>query len=344
MSTADVRQVTEELEVGTAAGESNSWNWHPDIPIRYSPLFERPLKPIAVVKWFASAWLPLTELTCYLLLAFVVWRWVQPPLAQTETLEFGWVAALWARNLFMMTLIATFLHLWLYTWRKQGDRYRYMRNTPTAEHKKFLGGRQLTDNVFWVLMSGVTVWTVYEAILWLAFANGIAPLVSFAEQPVWFVLWFPLIGIWYSFHFYWIHRLLHWKPMYDHFHCVHHRNVTTGPWSGFSMHPVEHTLYLSSLLIHLIVPSHPIHMVFHAYWLTLATATSHSGYEALIVGRSSRTTIATFFHQLHHRYFTCNYGNVELPMDRWFSSFNDGSSVETRRLQARWVETRQTNQ
>ena len=44
------------------------------------------------------------------------------------------------------------------------------------------------------------------------------------------------------------------------------------------------------------------------------------------------TTIATFFHQLHHRFFTCNYGNVELPMDRWFGSFNDGSTAATKRL------------
>ena len=339
-TTAGAQQPDNELVIGTPAGASSAWNWHPDIPIRYSPLFEWPLKPLAIVKWFVLAWLPLTELVCYLVLAIVIWRWVQPPPAETTTLAFGWVSGVWLRNIVMMALIATVLHLWLHTWRKQGDTYRYMRNLPTAKHKKFLGGRQLTDNMFWVLTSGVTLWSAYEVLLWLAYANGISPTITFAEHPIWFVLWFPLIGIWYSFHFYWIHRFLHWKPMYDHFHSVHHRNVTTGPWSGFSMHPVEHLLYLSSLLIHLVVPSHPIHMLFHAYWLTLATATSHSGFEALLLGRSYRTTIATFFHAMHHRYFTCNYGNTELPMDRWFGSFNDGTSMETRRLQAEWVEQR----
>ncbi|MFT7675625.1 MAG: hypothetical protein ACI845_004052 [Gammaproteobacteria bacterium] len=61
------------------------------------------------------------------------------------------------------------------------------------------------------------------------------------------------------------------------------------------MHPVEHMLYISSLLIHLVAPSHPVHMLFHAYWLTLATATSHSGYEALVLKGNSRVTIANFF-------------------------------------------------
>ena len=195
---------TDELIIGTPAGKSKSWNWHPDIPIQYSPLFSFPPNPLAAIKWFASAWLPLTELTCYLLLAIAVYLRVQPPLAETTSLEAGWIGALWLRNLIMMALIATSLHLWLYRWRKQGDSYRFMRNSPTAESKKFLSGYQIWDNVFWTLASGVTIWTLYESGMWFAFANGFAPMVSFAEHPIWFVIWFPLIGIWYSFHFYWV--------------------------------------------------------------------------------------------------------------------------------------------
>ena len=171
--------VTDELVSGSPAGESKSWNWHPDIPIQYSPLFSYPLHPLAVCKWFISAWLPLTELTIYLLIAILVWNGIQPPLAETTTLEFGWVSALWARNIIMMTAIATILHLWLYRWHKQGNDYRFMRTSPTAENRKFLGGHQLRDNIFWVLVSGVTIWSLYETGFWLAYANGIAPMISF---------------------------------------------------------------------------------------------------------------------------------------------------------------------
>ena len=97
------------------------------------------------------------------------------------------------------------------------------------------------------------------------------------------------------------------------------------------MHPVEHLLYLSSLFVMLVIPSHPAHMLFLAFWLTLATATSHSGYRELIVG-NFRTTIEHFHHQLHHRYFNCNYGNSDMPLDQWFGSFNDGTSAATKRL------------
>ena len=32
-----------------------------------------------------------------------------------------------------------------------------------------------------------------------------------------------------------------------------------------------------------------------------------------------------FFHQLHHRYFECNYGELTSPLDKWFGSFHDGT-------------------
>ena len=316
MAIGNPADTTEELVSGAPAGASKSWSWHPAIPIGYSPLFEFPPNPVRIARHFVRAWLPLTEFTCYLLLAMGVWFWLQPPLAETMSFSTNWIVPMWLLNIIMMSRIATGLHLWLHTWRKQGDAY------------------------FWTLASGGTGWTIYEAVMWVSYANGVAPFATFEDRPVWFVLLFLLLPVWQSLHFFCIHRLLHWKPLYDRVHSVHHRNIAIGPWSGLSMHPVEHLLYLSGLFILMLVPSHPMHMLFYAYWLALATATSHSGFEKLIVGKSYETTIAVFHHQLHHRYFTCNYGNVEMPMDRWFGSHNDGTSSETRRLQAEWVKTR----
>ena len=42
-----------------------------------------------------------------------------------------------------------------------------------------------------------------------------------------------------------------------------------------------------------------------------------------------------FFHQLHHRYFECNYGTVEMPWDRWFGSFHDGSQQGSEKTRER---------
>ena len=33
----------------------------------------------------------------------------------------------------------------------------------------------------------------------------------------------------------------------------------------------------------------------------------------------------SYFHQLHHRYFECNYGEPDIPFDHWFGTSHDGS-------------------
>lgn len=175
----------------------------------------------------------------------------------------------------------------------------------------------------------MTVWTGYEVLVWLAYANGWAPMIMFAGNPFWFVALFPLMPVIQSFHFYLVHRALHIPLVYRHVHYLHHRNVSIEPWSGLSMHPVEHLIYLSLLLMFLVVPAHPVHFLFMGYYLSLATATSHAGFENLVIGGSPRLKIGAFFHQLHHRFFECNYGNQETPWDKWFGFYHDGSPEAT---------------
>ena len=98
------------------------------------------------------------------------------------------------------------------------------------------------------------------------------------------------------------------------------------------MHPIEHVGYLSLLLIFLVVPAHPIHLLFIGYSLALSSATSHAGLENLVLGDKAPLKIGSFHHQLHHRYFECNYGGPEMPWDNWFGSFHDGSSEATKRV------------
>jgi len=146
-----------------------------------------------------------------------------------------------------------------------------------------------------------------------------------SDNPIWFILLFLLTPIWISFHFYWVHRWLHWPPLYRLAHALHHRNTNVGPWSGLSMHPVEHVIFFSSILIHFILPSSPVHILFHMQHQSLTAATSHTGYEAMLIKDKKHLALGTFHHQMHHRYFDCNYGNLEMPWDKWFGSFHDGT-------------------
>ena len=311
------------------------WNWHPELPIGNSPIFSWPPKPVAAIKWLARSWLQLSEQLIFAILAVVVWLYFQPALELCKELSFGWIAQVYVRNLVLMVVVAGGLHLYFYSYRLQGKRLKYDGRDMVRKARSYSFNDQLWDNVFWSIASGVTQWTAYEVLLLWAFANGYAPRLTFADNPVGFLAWFIAVPIWTSLHFYWIHRFLHWPPLYRIAHSLHHRNTNIGPWSGLSMHPIEHVIFLSSVLIHFVIAAHPIHLFFHMYWNTLGAATTHTGYEGMLVKDKNQLNLGSFHHQLHHRYFECNYGNQPMPWDKWFGTFHDGTPEATEKVRER---------
>lgn len=311
------------------------WNHVPDVPIQVSPFFSWPPDPVRMARWIAARWLGIAENVLVLALTTISWLWFQPPLEVTATLAPGWIFGLWLRNMVLMTLVAGSLHWFFYVRKVQGERLKFDPRALMVNGRQFTFGGQVRDNMFWSLGSGVGFWTAYEVLMFWAMGNGYAPLLSPAEHPVIFVLWFLLTPVWISFHFYWVHRALHWGPLYKLAHALHHRNVNVGPWSGLSMHPVEHLIFFSSILIHFIVPAHPLHILFHMQHQSLTAATSHTGFENLLVEDKKRLALGTFHHQMHHRYFEVNYGNLEMPWDKWFGTFHDGTKTAHERLKSR---------
>ena len=311
------------------------WNFRPDGPVKTSPLFAWPPRPGAIVGWFASYWLVLSTVTMSMAVAVAAWALFLPELAAMQNLAPGWIIQVWLVNFVPTVLLAGGLHLWLYTLKGQGNRLKYDARGQARDNGTFTFRNQVHDNMFWSLVSGVTQWTAFQVLVFWGMANGWAPLVFWPQNPVWFTLWFVLIPIWSSLHFYWVHRALHWPPLYRLAHALHHRNVNVGPWSGISMHPIEHLIFYTTFLIHFVVPSHPLHLLFHGYMQSLHPVCSHSGFDGLLVKDKKRAQLGNFFHQLHHRYFECNYGTVEMPWDRWFGSFHDGSDEATQATRAR---------
>ncbi len=301
------------------------WGHIPKVPIQVSPFFSWPLKPMVMLFWLWKRWLTITENLVILIIAIISWTFFQPSLDRTKTISLDWVAEIWMRNILLLILVAGILHWFFYMRKIQGNKLRYDTRKLMFHGKQFSFGGQIRDNMFWSLSSGVGFWTAYEILIFWAMGNGYAPLLNPIGNPAFFVFLFLLTPLWISFHFYWIHRLLHYRPFYRLFHSVHHRNVNVGPWSGLSMHPGEHLLFFSSLLIHFIVPTHPLHILFHAQHQALQAVSSHTGYESLLIKDKKTLDLGTFHHQMHHRYFEVNYGTLEVPWDKWFGTFHDGT-------------------
>ena len=328
-------EMTAEHLSGVAGPSKARWDYHPELPIEDVPVFVWPPRPLAALKYLLSRAYLLSVVLPFGLLAAITWAYLQPALTRCVDFEIGWIAQMYIRNLGLFALFVGGLHLYLYTFKLQGRDLKFNPSELRRNDRRFFAQNQVWDNILWSSASGVTLWTGYEVLFIWAYANGMLPFyLDWREHPVWFVLMLLGIPFWDSFHFYFVHRFLHWKPLYRLVHSVHHRNESTGPWSGFSMHPVEHLIYLSSVLIHTVLASHPIHIFFHMQWNAIGAGTSHSGYESLTFRGKPVIFLSPFHHQLHHRLYNCNYGNSLVPVDKWFGSDHDGTP-------AAWVAVRE---
>lgn len=298
-------------------------DWIPEEPIEFAPLFVWPPQPRKLAKYFLGwggfLW-PWRAI--WLGLAIGSWYWLSPDLAQARNLEVGWIATIFIRNLVLMWLVAGGIHLVLYTLKLQGTELKHDPRWLFEGRRTFLFKSQVRDNIFWSCVSGVTIWTAWEVLFFYGYAHGWVPYLSWSDNPVLFVLLFPVVVVFRKIHFYFTHRMLHWPPLYRSAHYLHHKNTNPGPWSGMAMHPIEHIIYLSSVVIHFVVASHPIHMMFNIFETALAPAHGHTGFQGKTV--KGRLPVGDYFHWLHHKYFEGNYGELTIPLDRWLGTFREG--------------------
>ena len=158
--------------------------------------------------------------------------------------------------------------------------------------------REIFYNTLGWLQSGC--WQCLMTWAWASGALAVAP--DFASR-----LWPNLLGLhlityWREIHFYWCHRGIHpWWDMrnglrqgdvgaflYRWAHSLHHKSHNPGPWSGLSMHPVEHFLYYScAWLLPLFFTVHPLHFLYAKY----TTRTSRPS--AATTASTSRAATAT---------------------------------------------------
>ena len=308
-------------------------HWQPEGEKLPNPVFDWPPKPLKVARWLYNYLFPWNLI--YMLVAVLTVTYLQPEMSRMARFSADWILYIFARNQVMLIVIVSAWYLWLWGRKSQGFQFKYTAGWMAKGKKKFLGGNQLFDNIFWSCVSGGTIWTAYEVVTLWAYANEYIPYLDPKAHPVYFVLLLCAIQLWGQFHFYWTHRLMHWPPLYRAGHFLHHRNINPGPWSGLSMHPIEHVIFFSGVLIHWIVPSHPIHAIMNLQLTGFSPAQAHAGFESVVVNGKSKLRGASYFHQLHHRYFECNYGGLDIPFDVWFGTSHNGSVEAHEKMRAR---------
>ena len=131
--------------------------WWPPNPLKAS-------KYLIVDLLFPYGWF-------YLFLALIFWFYLTPNKEQMIALNFSWILPIWLRNFLLLFAIAGGLHWLLYIKQNQGSIFKFNGSWLAVNNRRFLFKNQVRDNMFWSLISGVTIWTLYETLILWSFAN-----------------------------------------------------------------------------------------------------------------------------------------------------------------------------
>ena len=143
--------------------KNKEWNYHPKIPIENNPLFSFPFIIKRILKWYVDMWAPFSE-TVFCLIFAIIYLFLFPPIELFKNLDFKGVSIIYLYNITIMLVVAGGLHLFFYTFKKQENILKYD-SRKVSNNKIFTFNKQIFDNIFWSLVSGVTIWTFYETLL-----------------------------------------------------------------------------------------------------------------------------------------------------------------------------------
>ncbi|WP_395687883.1 sterol desaturase family protein [Aestuariivirga sp.] len=321
-----------DLEFGTR-NKRGDWspNQHPQVAFFWS----RPFDLRAWGKFLIGYAWPWNAF--HVAVTLLYWYVLLPDWETMKTLSWGWV--LW---LYMVNGVGIFLMYGsieaVYYWkRRQGTRFKYNAKFPYEQPSDvFWFKSQNIDNFLRTYLSGIVFWTLVEVILLWSFANGLAPWLSWTENPYHLALLVFITPMIHEVHFFLIHRLIHTPFLYKWVHSVHHNSVNPSPWSSLSMHPVETFLYHAVALWHLVIPSNPLIGLLQLNMAGYGALNGHIGFDKLEITDNATLDSHAYVHYLHHKYFEVNYGGDGLiPLDQWFGTWHDGSREGQERMEAR---------
>lgn len=114
-------------------------------------------------------------------------------------------------------------------------------------------------------------------------------------------------------YFYWIHRFMHWRPVFSWVHKVHHLSHTPSPFASLSFSPVEAVMQFGiNLIMIFLIPLHPLAIGLFAMYNTMINTIGHTGFEVVppffFRNWFFRYGLTVTHHDMHHSRMNCNYG------------------------------------
>ena len=145
---------------------------------------------------------------------------------------------------------------------------------------------------------------------------------------VYYFALFPVMFFMHDTYFYFSHRVMHHKKLFNWFHLVHHKSVNPSPWAAYAFHPLEAIVEVGIVVIFMFtIPIHRTHLLIFFLMMIVYNVYGHLGYELYPKG-FSKSTIGKWIntsvnHNQHHQYFKGNYGLYFLFWDRVFGTVRE---------------------
>jgi len=311
-------------------------DWSPNKALQIAPYLRLSLDPKDYRDWIVGYLFPWNSL--FIVIALVEWFYLTPSIETMKSFAPGWIAFIYLRNSILVFVIYGALELRLYMARSQGMRFKYNGKFPSDQPSDvFMFKSQNIDNLIRSFASGVPIWTAYEIFGLWCYANGYGAWTLFGDHPLWLAVLAFLMPLYHEFHFYCVHRLIHVPVLYKYIHSVHHNSVNPSPWSSLSMHPVEHLLYWSDSLIHLVLPSHPLLFLYNLQITGTGAVVGHVGFDKLEIGETGSIDTNAYAHYLHHKYFDVNFADGGVGIDKFFGTWHDGTAEAQAQMEARYA-------
>ncbi|PJZ77246.1 sterol desaturase family protein [Leptospira neocaledonica] len=113
-------------------------------------------------------------------------------------------------------------------------------------------------------------------------------------------------------YFYWTHRLMHHPLLFKRMHLVHHKSTNPSPWAAFSFHPYEAVVEAGIVpLVILFLPVHTTALIVFFFYSNFLNVLGHLSFELFpkwfMENKILRLHNSTTHHNMHHKYFNCNY-------------------------------------
>lgn len=132
---------------------------------------------------------------------------------------------------------------------------------------------------------------------------------------------FPIMLFMHDTYFYWFHRIMHHKKIFNYVHLVHHQSTNPSPWAAYAFHPLEAFIEIGILFVFVFtIPIHKTHLLIFFLFMIVYNVYGHLGYELYPKGFGKhwfgKWINTSVNHNQHHQYFKGNYGLYFLFWDR----------------------------